>query len=131
MERRRVAQEPAIVSHGVAVGNVSLGRIEHRHDTAWVSYWVRESHRGRGLATRSVVTLASWAFGDGGLFRLELGHRVDNPASGRVARAAGFTHEGSQRSKLRYGSDRFDCESYARLATDAVPDVSALSLTLG
>ena len=52
------------------------------------------------------------------MFRLELGHRVNNPASCQVAIAAGFAVEGVERAKLRYGQKRFDVETHARLATD-------------
>lgn len=56
-----------------------------------------------------------------GLYRLELGHRVNNPASGRIAIAAGFVQEGREREKLRYGNERFDTLAYGRLATDPIP----------
>ncbi|ROS31067.1 GNAT family N-acetyltransferase [Cellulomonas sp. PhB150] len=112
----------AITVDGHAVGNVGLSGIEHTHDTAWVSYWLATSARGQGLAGRAVATVARLAFAELGLFRLELGHRVNNPASCRVALAAGFPAEGLERAKLRYGRDRFDVETHARLATD--PDVT-------
>jgi RimJ/RimL family protein N-acetyltransferase len=112
----------AISLDGVAVGHLGLSHIEHRHGTAWVSYWVAETFRGRGVASWGLVALADHAFRDLGLFRLELGHRVDNVASCRVAVRAGFATEGIERSKLRYGDLRFDVETHARLATD--PDVS-------
>ncbi|WP_346425826.1 GNAT family N-acetyltransferase [Plantibacter flavus] len=79
------------------------------------------SARGGGLATRAVRTVADHAFREG-LFRLELGHRVNNPASCGVATRAGFLPEGIERQKLAYGADRFDVELHARLATDPVPD---------
>lgn len=109
----------AIRTDGVAVGNVGLSQIEHRHDTAWVSYWVSVGARGRGVATWACRRVAELAFADLGLFRLELGHRVNNPASCRVATAAGFAAEGVERARLRYGTERFDVETHARLATDA------------
>lgn len=56
-----------------------------------------------------------------GLFRLELGHRVNNPASCVVAERAGFIAEGVERAKLKYGDERFDVELHARLATDPEP----------
>lgn len=121
-------QHWAIVVDDVAVGNVGLTAIEHRHDTAWVSYWLARSVRGRGLATRAVATVAERAFGTG-LFRLELGHRVNNPASCRVATGAGFRAEGIERQKLRYGADRFDVETHARLAIDPAPGVELLPVT--
>lgn len=111
----------AISVDGVAVGAVGLSHVEHVHDTAWVSYWLAASHRGRGLATEAVASVATWAFESLGLFRLELGHRVNNPASCHVASRAGFVAEGTERRKLRYGTERFDVETHARLRTDPPP----------
>lgn len=118
----------AIAVDARAVGTVGLSHIEHRHDTAWAWYWLAADVRGRGLAARSLATVAAWAFADLGLFRLELGHRVNNPASCRVALSAGFPAEGVERAKLRYGDQRFDVETHARLATDPVPDLTPLAM---
>lgn len=110
---------------GVVVGNVGVTAIEHTHGTAWISYWLTRETRGRGLATRALVTAADDAFALG-LHRLELGHRTNNPASCAVATRAGFRAEGVERDKLRYGDERFDVETHARLATDPAPDVAGL-----
>ncbi|KGM08810.1 GNAT family N-acetyltransferase [Cellulomonas bogoriensis] len=111
---------------GVAVGNVGINRLDEVHQTAWTYYWLAAGHRGRGWAARGLAALSTWALTERGLFRLELGHRVNNPASCRVATSAGFRPEGLQRAKLRYGSERFDVETHARLATDPVPSVEPL-----
>ncbi|GCD20367.1 hypothetical protein CTKZ_19290 [Cellulomonas algicola] len=121
----------AVRVDGRAVGHVALAHVEHRHATAWVSYWLTASERGRGLATRAVASVARFAFDDLGLFRLELGHRVNNPASCRVATGAGFAAEGVERAKLRYGDERFDVETHARLASDPDPGVALLTLNAG
>lgn len=117
----------AIVRDGAVVGNVGLSAIEHRHRTAWAYYWVAASARGQGLATRALIAASDWAFSQG-LFRIELGHRVNNPASCLVAARAGFLREGIERQKLIYGEERFDVERHARLATDPVPELTGLSL---
>ncbi|CAO1649606.1 hypothetical protein NYA9BBAC_00432 [Salinibacterium sp. NYA9b] len=117
----------AIVEDSVAVGNAGMSRIDRNHNTAWLHYWLAASARGKGLATRALVSVADWAFSDG-LFRLELGHRVNNPASCRVATRAGFVAEGIERQKLRYGTERFDVELHARLQSDDAPDIRALPL---
>lgn len=111
----------AITVDGQPVGGVSVSHLDRRHDTGWLSYFSATSVRGQGLTRRSVIAIANWALTELGLFRLELGHRVDNPASGAVALAAGFVPEGLERQKLRYGDDRFDVAVCARLATDPVP----------
>ncbi|WP_029289014.1 GNAT family N-acetyltransferase [Cellulomonas sp. HZM] len=115
----------AITVAGHPVGTVRVSHVDDVHQTAWVSYWVASGYRGRGLASRSVASAARWAFDSLGLFRLELGHRTNNPASCRVAAAAGFAPEGIERAKLRYGSERFDVETHARLATDPDVDLGA------
>ena len=107
----------AVAERDVVVGQVSVG-VDRANDEGWISYWTVPSARGRGVAARGCKALAQWCFQDAGLFRLELGHRVNNPASCRVALAAGFRVEGLQRGKLRYGDERFDVELHARLVTD-------------
>ncbi|MGW1812420.1 GNAT family N-acetyltransferase [Streptomyces sp. NPDC002125] len=110
----------AVVRDGVPLGSVAVAAVNHIHDTGWVSYWTVEAARGRGVALAGVRTLARWAFGELGLYRLELGHRTNNPASCSVAQRAGFIAEGIDRQKLRYGDERFDVERHARLASDDV-----------
>ncbi|GEL99270.1 hypothetical protein CTE05_28170 [Cellulomonas terrae] len=53
---------------------------------------------------------------------------MNNPASCRVATAAGFAAEGIERAKLRYGSDRYDVETHARLSTDPRPPVELVPI---
>ncbi|MET9774636.1 GNAT family N-acetyltransferase [Streptomyces sp. NPDC006367] len=112
----------AVVDAGGGVlGNVAVGRVDRRHATGWVSYWTTPAARGRGVASQACGALARWAFDDAGLFRLELGHRVNNPASCRVAAAAGFAVEELQRQRLEYDGVRHDVELHARLASDKEP----------
>lgn len=118
----------AVTADGVAVGNVGVSHVDPRHGTAWTYYWLTASARGRGLATRALDTVARWAFAELDVFRLELGHRVENPASCRVATRAGFRAEGIERAKLRYGAVRYDVETHARLATDPSPGLDPLPL---
>ncbi|MFG2989168.1 GNAT family N-acetyltransferase [Streptomyces sp. NPDC048257] len=107
--------------YDTALGHVSVGAASRRHSVGWVSYWTTPAARGRGVASRACRALALWAFREAELFRLELGHRVNNPGSCRVAHAAGFAVEGLQRQKLAYGGSRYDVELHARLATDPEP----------
>ncbi|MCG7286924.1 GNAT family N-acetyltransferase [Cellulomonas sp. ACRRI] len=116
----------AVAVDGLAVGNVGIGAVDEVHATAWVSYWLAATHRGRGLAVAALVGASSWAVRELGTFRLELGHRVNNPASCRVATRAGYPAEGVERAKLRYGAEWFDVETHARLATDPAPGVAGL-----
>ncbi|MGW6980971.1 GNAT family N-acetyltransferase [Streptomyces sp. NPDC054932] len=105
----------------LVLGQVSVGAVNRRHSVGWVSYWTTATARGRGVASHACRAVALWAFHDAELFRLELGHRLNNPGSCRVAHAAGFAVEGRQRQKLAYDGIRYDVELHARLATDPEP----------
>ncbi|MET7641486.1 GNAT family N-acetyltransferase [Streptomyces sp. NPDC005438] len=126
---RRILQWESDTAYSYAVtdaqdevlGCVAVSAIDRRHDCGWVSYWTRGQARGRAVASRACAALSELAFTEAALYRLELGHRVDNPASCRVALRAGYAVEGLQRRKLRYGEARYDVETHARLATDPVP----------
>ncbi|WP_412074598.1 GNAT family N-acetyltransferase [Streptomyces sp. col6] len=119
---RRTAFAFAVVdASDFALGGVAVSSLDTRHATGWVSYWTGSGARGRGVATLGCRALADWCFTELDLFRLELGHRTDNPASCRVALASGFAAEGLQRRKLLYDGVRYDVETHARLVTDPVP----------
>lgn len=51
----------------------------------------------------------------------------DAPALAAALRA-GFIAEDIERQKLRYGSERFDVETHARLRTDRTPDLEPLPI---
>jgi ribosomal-protein-alanine N-acetyltransferase len=62
------------------VGCVAVTNID-RHQVGWTWYWTIAEIRGRGVARDALRALADWAHHDAGLYRLELGHRLNNPAS--------------------------------------------------
>lgn len=107
------------------LGVVALA-IDAENRNAWFFYWLHAAHRGRGLTSRAAATVAERALapqseGGWGLERLELGHRVNNPASGAVARAAGFVQEGCERAKFLIDGERIDVLTYGRLPSDPSP----------
>ncbi|QUX27435.1 GNAT family N-acetyltransferase [Nocardiopsis akebiae] len=74
-------------------GNVVLKEVAPGKPAAEVGYWTAAHARGRGVASRALEALTSWAFdtfGADGLERLELLHQVDNLASCRVARKSRY-----------------------------------------
>lgn len=119
----------AVVHQGRVVGVVGV-TVDGGNRNGWFWYWMHTAFRGRGWTSRAAATVADWALGQGGLHRLELGHRMDNPASGSVARAAGFVREGVERSKLLIDGERLDVVAYSRLPSDPLPLVPRLPMTL-
>lgn len=102
------------------VGRVAL-HLDLPGGWAEISYWVVPAARGCGLASRSVVAVARWAFAELGLQRIQLKHSVDNPASCRVAARAGFTVEGTMRQALFHDDGWHDMHLHARLRPGPAP----------
>ena len=102
---------------------IGMVRIQVNRDekSGWFSYWLHHDYWGCGIMSRAAATVADWALHGRGLERLELGHRVNNPASGGVARAAGFLKEGTERGKFLINGARIDVDLYGRLASDPLP----------
>ncbi|MCT1776788.1 GNAT family N-acetyltransferase [Brachybacterium sp. p3-SID957] len=126
-QRRAVAVTD---SSGSMIGLVALS-IDQDNRAGWFFYWMHAQHRGRGLIGRAAATVADRALapleqGGWGLDRLELGHRANNPASGAVARAAGFVQEGVERQKFLIDGERHDVLAYGRLRTDRAPSTPHL-----
>ncbi|WP_350269115.1 GNAT family protein [Brevibacterium sp. CBA3109] len=102
----------------VPVGNVMATAIDPHHSTAWISYWLDSTVRGHGLAAAGLRSLVDHLHDELDVYRLELGYRINNPASGGVAKSAGFLVEGRERERLLYDGFRFDTEACARLSGD-------------
>lgn len=119
----------AITVEDRTVGLVGI-TVDPGNRNGWFWYWLHAAYRGRGWGSRAAATIADWALDAGGLERLELGHRVDNPASRAVALAAGFVREGLERDKLVVDGDRVDVIAYGRLPTDPRPAYEPLPLVV-
>ena len=88
------------VTTGSFAGSIHVRRAGPR-DVAELGYAVHPAFRRRGVATRAIGLASSWALGEGGFARVELGAKRHNVASLHAARAAGFTEEGVARARLR------------------------------
>lgn len=94
--------------------------IDDENRSGWFFYWMHPNARGRGWTSWAARCTADRALtptaeGGLGLERLELGHRSNNPASGAVARAAGFHVEGVEHGKFLVDGERVDVLACARL----------------
>lgn len=122
----------AVVSDDHCVGVVGInGATQHR--LGWFFYWMHPDFRRLRLGSAAASAVANWALtdeesGGGGFERLELGHRVNNPASGAIALSAGFLHEGTERRKFLIDGHRVDVLTYGRLNTDPLPDQTPMTM---
>jgi RimJ/RimL family protein N-acetyltransferase len=98
------------------LGGIGFDKVILSRGQAEIGYWVGPWARRRGVATAAVRALSEHALG-AGLERLELLTHWTNPASQRVAMAAGYQREGVRRRAIP-GRDggREDLIAFARLA---------------
>ncbi len=84
-----------ILLDGTEVGVLSISNlVRGPFQSANLGYWVAQEVNGRGVGTRAVGEACRWAFGPGGLHRLEAGTLTDNIASQRVLERNGFERIG-------------------------------------
>lgn len=119
------------------IGGAGFDRVVPGRGQAEVGYWTSPWARRRGVATAALRVLTAHAL-DRGLERLELLTHWDNPASQRVALAAGYQREGVRRGALPGRDGRADMVAFARLAGDSgdpvprrLPDLPGGELTDG
>jgi hypothetical protein len=72
--------------------------------------------------------LRPWALADLATVAASQAHVADPLSSDDACRVWGLAAEGIERAKLRYGDERFDVETHARLATDPAPAVMPLGV---
>jgi len=108
----------AITEDGSMIGFAHLFAVRFFLGSAEVSYWIDSGRAGRGITTRAVRRLSHIAFADLHLHRLELRCAVENVASAGVARACGFTHEGTLRDAFRVRDELQTMQVHSLLATD-------------
>jgi RimJ/RimL family protein N-acetyltransferase len=83
---RRTEAAPELIG-GIGVGRRPTGALEF-------GYWIARRHWGRGYATEAGRAVLAAARDSLRLKRLEAGHFLDNPASGRVLEKLGFRPTG-------------------------------------
>ena len=77
----------------VLIGGMGFGRMEQ--GGVEFGYWLRRDHWGRGFATEAGRAFLAAARDSLRLRRIEAGHFLDNPASGRVLEKLGFRPTGA------------------------------------
>ena len=105
---------------GELVSSIGLARPAN---PAWeriaeIGYWTAREHRRRGYTAEGVTAVARWAFTALGVQRLEWLAEVGNTGSRAVAEKAGFTIEGTLRSRIVHRGTRRDAWIGSLLPSD-------------
>ena len=88
--QRGLSLDLVVVVRDEVVGEVGLVSFEADAGTAEIGWWLTAAHRGQGHASRAVSLLTDWAVHELAVDRLVARCHRSNPASGAVARRAGF-----------------------------------------
>ena len=102
------------------VGAIGL-ILDTENDAAELGYWIGREHWGRGFATEAARAVVAWAFESLGLHRIHASHFPRNPASGRVLRKLGMTHEGTLRQHVKKWGEYLDLERFGLLRHEFDP----------
>jgi RimJ/RimL family protein N-acetyltransferase len=100
------------------VGQCGVG-LDRQRNAGEAFYWVAAPARGRGVARTALVLVVRYAFESLGLQRVEVKIDPANVGSQAVARASGFTYEGTLRSDQPFKGRRMDSQIWSRLPDDA------------
>ena len=95
------------------VGSCALSAVNGDALSANLSYWVRSSATGAGIASSAARRVAAWGVGAVGLRRVEVSMATANVASRRVAERAGAQAEGILRNRGRHAGRSYNFALYA------------------
>jgi len=102
------------LSGGVTLSNVRRGVTQ----AASLGYWLGVDCTGRGIMTRSVNAVLSFAFDELGLHRIEAACMPENRSSIGVLERCGFQREGLARKYLKINGAWHDHVMFSLLAED-------------
>ena len=105
-------------STGRYMGACSLEAVSPATRSANLSYWVRTSATGNGIARTCARALAEFGCTALGLRRVEIGVVTTNPASVAAAHGSGAHYEGRLRNKIYWEGQSHDLEMFSFVPTD-------------
>jgi RimJ/RimL family protein N-acetyltransferase len=105
----------ADAANGEFLGGMGIYRLDRHHRRGEVGFWLTPQGRGRGLASRAVRLITTWAFETLGLDRMELTTTPDNAATRALAEKLGFKEEGTMRARNFERGRRVDVMMFAVL----------------
>jgi ribosomal-protein-serine acetyltransferase len=83
-----------IWSKGEICGAIGLHRIEMRHRSTSIGYWIDAACEGQGIVTNACRAIVDEGFRSYGLHRIEIRCATGNRRSGAIPQRLGFVEEG-------------------------------------
>ena len=107
-----------IIMDGKIVGSIDFVRIDERHKTAEIGYWLSRDYNGRGIMTRAVRAMEKLAFDVLEMHRVEIRADVRNKKSCAVPERAGYVKEGVLRGAYILRDASTDVAVYSKLKSE-------------
>lgn len=104
--------------NGGLAGSVSLLRVDKKHKTAEMGYWLGAPYRGKGLMREAVALLLGFGFRKLKLEKVTGRAFAENRASQRVLESNGFKREGLLRKDIVKRGKRHDLLAYGLLKSE-------------
>lgn len=77
------------------IGNIKIGPINQHHHYSEISYFIGdENYHGKGIASKAISLISSFAFNKLGVHRIQASFYEENVASRRALEKAGYVYEG-------------------------------------
>ncbi len=108
----------AIELDGVLVGSVFHVRPDMKNNVVEIGYWLAESARGRGVATRAVRKLLDISFSELGFNRVNIRIAPNNKPSLAIVERLGLKPEGVCRQAWKVGDEYWDAVEFGVLADE-------------
>jgi ribosomal-protein-alanine N-acetyltransferase len=104
------------------IGKIALsGIMRGPMNGAYLGYWMAADCQGRGLVTEAVKAVLDFAYGPGGLHRIQAGIMPRNARSLRVIEKLGFRREGYAERYLQIAGKWEDHIIFAQTREEHVP----------
>jgi ribosomal-protein-serine acetyltransferase len=100
------------------IGNCGVDGLNSKNRSCNLSYWVRTSRTGQGIASRAARLAARFAFETAGIVRAEIVIATGNIASQRAAEKAGAHYEGILHNRIIVREDVYDAVMYSLTLAD-------------
>jgi len=106
------------------IGVIFVVKKDDKNEVCRIAYTLSKKYWNNGYATEALYHVLRYLLNDVGYNRVEGGHFVDNPASGRVQEKAGMKYEGTKRQdSINWKTGKFiDSKLYGILKDDLMAE---------
>ncbi len=100
------------------IGSIGFVKIDPKHASAELGYWISKDFQGRGIISTSCQRLIDYGFKHLGLHRISMKIIPNNEKSLRIPQRLGFAQEGISRATFKVGEEFYDLAVFSLLITD-------------